>query len=198
MLNKIFMNKYFCAALVVAAFIFGIWFPFYNNDPLQVDGTVSILGERYPALFWVWALLSAAAFFIGIKYMYKKFACKSRLADALLIIAAAGMLAVALTLGQRGNHLLTVIHWLGAIIFALANGVALLLFFVRGMKIAKSFRVTGAVVAVVIAGMVVWLCTVGKSGLLEALPMEFMFILIFIADFTNIYPSFEKEKINIK
>ena len=84
------------------------------------------------------------------------------------------------------------LHWIGAIGFIALNGAALLLFFLHHFKTHISYKITSFAVAGMLLAMLVILLTVGKSGLLELVPMWIAMILLFLVNFTEIYPVTEQ------
>ena len=66
-------NKTMSMVVLAMALVYNVIFGFIRN-PAETDNTLSWLGYDYPHGFLMWGVLTAAAFFLNIIYLYKKFA----------------------------------------------------------------------------------------------------------------------------
>lgn len=187
---SIIENKKVCVSLLFAALIYNIIFGCLRN-PLGEDNTISWIGFDHPVGFILWGGLTAAALFFNISFAYRKFNYGGKLGAAALYIAPFMAASLVFVNDWGPEH---VIHWIGAIGFIALNGAALLLMLLHNFKNHTSFKVTTGFVALMLLGMLVVLLTVGKSGILELVPLWLALILLFVINFTNLYPTFDKPK----
>lgn len=177
-------SKALCVSLLLMALVFNVIFGCLRN-PLGEDNTISWIGYDHPFGFIVWGTLTAAAFYVSISRIYRRYNYSGKLGTAALHIAPF-MAATFVFINDWGwEH---VIHWIGAIGFIALNGAALLLFFLHNFKKHVSYKITTFAVAVMLLAMLVILLTIGKSGLLELVPIWISMILLILINTTDIYP----------
>lgn len=177
-------SKALCVSLLLMALVFNVIFGCLRN-PLGEDNTISWIGYDHPFGFIVWGTLTAAAFYVSISRIYRRYNYSGKLGTVALHIAPF-MAATFVFINDWGwEH---VIHWIGAIGFIALNGAALLLFFLRNFKKHISYKITTFAVAAMLLAMLVILLTIGKSGLLELVPIWISMILLILINTTDIYP----------
>lgn len=177
-------SKALCVTLLSMALVFNVIFGCLRN-PLGEDNTISWIGYDHPFGFIVWGTLTAAAFYLSIMRIYRKYNYKGKIGTAVLHIAPF-MAATFVFINDWGwEH---VIHWIGAIGFIALNGAALLLFFLHNFKKHISYKITTFAVAAMLLAMLVILLTVGKSGLLELIPIWICIALLLLINTTDVYP----------
>ena len=177
-------SKALCVSLLLMALVFNVIFGCLRN-PLGEDNTISWIGYDHPFGFIVWGTLTAAAFYVSISRIYRRYNYSGKLGTAALHIAPF-MAATFVFINDWGwEH---VIHWIGAIGFIALNGAALLLFFLHNFKKHISYKITTFAVAALLLAMLVILLTIGKSGLLELVPIWISMILLILINTTDIYP----------
>lgn len=177
-------SKALCVSLLLMALVFNVIFGCLRN-PLGEDNTISWIGYDHPFGFIVWGTLTAAAFYVSISRIYRRYNYSGKLGTAALHIAPF-MAATFVFINDWGwEH---VIHWIGAIGFIALNGAALLLFFLHNFKKHVSYKTTTFAVAAMLLAMLVILLTIGKSGLLELVPIWISMILLILINTTDIYP----------
>lgn len=177
-------SKALCVSLLLMALVFNVIFGCLRN-PLGEDNTISWIGYDHPFGFIVWGTLTAAAFYVSISRIYRRYNYSGKLGTAALHIAPF-MAATFVFINDWGwEH---VIHWIGAIGFIALNGAALLLFFLHNFKKHISYKITTFAVAAILLAMLVILLTIGKSGLLELVPIWISMILLILINTTDIYP----------
>ncbi len=177
-------SKALCVSLLLMALVFNVIFGCLRN-PLGEDNTISWIGYDHPFGFIVWGTLTAAAFYVSISRIYRRYNYSGKLGTAALHIAPF-MAATFVFINDWGwEH---VIHWIGAIGFIALNGAALLLFFLHNFKKHISYKITTFAVAAMLLAMLVILLTIGKSGLLELVPIWISMILLILINTTDIYP----------
>lgn len=180
-------NRTLCMAVLIMALIYNVIFGCVRN-PLGEDNTISWIGYDHPYGFLLWGALTAAAFYLNILYVYRKYGYTGKIGTFALNLAPFMGITVIFINDWGWEH---VIHWIGAIGFIALNGAALLLFFLHNFKKHISYKLTTFAVALMLLGMLVILLTVGKSGLLELIPIWLALILLFLINFTGLYPVIE-------
>ena len=178
-------NKTLTMIVLVMAFIYNVVFGFLR-DPAGTDNTLSWLGYDYPHGFLLWGALTAAAYFLNLLYLYTKFGCKNRtgagMAYTALLIAP-----VVVFINDWGWE--QWVHLVATILFVACNALSMLLFFFgRARRKNKRFLALGVLGVLVIAGMLVVQFTLGKSGLMELVPLWFGMGVLFLANFTPFLP----------
>lgn len=183
-------NRKVLVAVLFMALIFNVIFGCLRN-PLGEDNTISWIGYDHPIGFLFWGTVTGSAFFLNILHIYRKHGYNGKIGTVALY-AAPFMACSFVFINDWGwEH---VVHWIGAIGFIALNGAALLLFLLHNFKKHISYKLTTFGVALMLLAMLVILLTVGKSGLLELIPIWIALILLFLINCTNIYPVIDKEE----
>lgn len=185
------------AILLVAGCVFVVVYGFLGEEPFinKVKYvTASMIGLEFPWLFRVWGVLGSASVFVNTLYCYRKYGYNSR---AGLIAGSIGAFAIFITINcpSVGSDPAPYFprprmigHWAGALIFAVGCAAPVVIFL---FSTAKRFKGRFAATAVVFVGlllvMLVLLITVGKSAIIENIPMVAAYILLFLFNFTHIY-----------
>lgn len=200
-MNKI-LNKPFCLSMLVAGFAYGLALPFFwGNNPASELGTLSLLCEDRKGWFWLWGILVIGGIIINTQYMYKKFNYKSRFLNVLCVLAFISICLVALTLGHSiaDWNPKRVLHWIATGLFIALCMAVVVLFFVFNLKKYKGFGIlTGCTVAILLTFAVIFI-GVGKSALMEMIPIALLQIMLFVVNFTPIVkvtPVQEKTKVS--
>lgn len=183
------LSKTMCISTLICAFVYGLILPFcWGNDPTSPTGTLSVLCEDKQLFFWIWGILSAGSLTLNVQYLYKKFTVKNKFLDILCILSFLSMILVALTLG----HDITtwnpkrIIHWIATGAFVIFIIASIFLFFVIYIKKFNGFGIL-AVCSVSVLGVFLFMfLVIGKSGLMEIIPLALIEIFIFIVNFTPI------------
>ncbi len=189
-------NKPFCIGILACAFVYGLVLPFcWGNNPASEFGTLSLLCEtpERKIFFWVWGLLTAGGVACNLQYMYKKFDYKNKFLDVLCALSIVGVCCIALTLGHSiaDWNPKRILHWVATgvfIIFILAAGV---LFFIINIKKQKHFGALTASMFGIFATFLIIFIGVGKSALMEMIPVAMYEVLLFIVNFT---PAVKKQE----
>lgn len=193
-IRKIAANNYICIAFLAAAFVYGAVLPFcWGNNPLDPNGTLSLLCEDRKPFFWLWAVLTGGCFMFNVQHLYMKFKYKNRVLDALLILSVLGMFAISATLGHSLEdwNPKRIAHWAGTVMYIVCIAAAVLLFFLLNLKI-KGFKLLTGLVGLMILGLAVWFFVFGKSGLMEIVPILGVEILLFVVNFTPLVKASEQ------
>lgn len=181
-------NKSLCAALLSAALIYNIVFGCLRN-PLNPDNTISWIGFDHPYAFVGWAAITAAALFVNIAFMYRRYNYNGKIGTIALFASPFMAMTIVFCNDWGFEH---VIHWIAAITFIVFSGAALLLFFLHNFKKHKNYRIVTFGVAAMLLAMLVILLAVGKSGLLELIPIWLCLVLLFVINFTNFLPVLDE------
>ncbi len=186
MLKKI-CTKPFCIILLAAAFVYGLALPFFwGNDPSQPTGTLSLLCENRKAYFWLWGILMSGSINMNVQYMYKKFSYKSRTLDVICVLSFLSMCTVALTLGHSiaDWNPKRLLHWIATGMFIAFCALSVVLFFIQNIKNRKDFILPTACMAVILLTFAAIFVFVGKSALMEMIPLAMLQLLLFAVNFT--------------
>lgn len=185
------------AVLLITGCAFVIVYGFLGEEPF-IDKiryiTASMIGLEFPWLFRLWGVLGSASVFINTLYCYRKFGYDNR---AGIILGSIGAAAIYMTVNcpSVGVDAMAyfprprmIFHWGGALIFAF-GGALPVVFFLFGMakKHRGRFAVTAAVFVALLAVMLVLLFTVGKSAIIENIPMVTAYVLLGAFNFTRYY-----------
>ena len=185
-MNKV-LNKPFCLSILVAGFVYGLALPFFwGNNPASELGTLSLLCEDRKLWFWAWGILVIGGINVNTQYMYKKFSYKSRFMDVLCVLSFISICLVALTLGHSiaDWNPKRVLHWIATGLFIALCMASVGLFFIFNRKKYKGFGIlTGCTVAILLTFAVIFI-GVGKSALMEMIPLAMMQVMLFVVNFT--------------
>ena len=176
--------------LLAAAFVYGLVLPFcWGNDPADTLGTLSILCEHRVGWFWIWAVLTGAAFALNIARACARYGCRTRLPDLFALLSLFGMLLTAATL----NHSIAdwnpkrVAHWIGAILYAAFLLAAFIVFSAVSVKRwPRMWLLLGGTIAVGIA-VLVRLLAFGRNGYMEIIPIALMELALGLLNYTNLF-----------
>lgn len=183
-------NKTLALVFLTMALVYNVIFGFIRN-PAGTDNTLSYLGYDYPHGFLLWGVLTAAALFLNIIFMYKKFGYNGKTGTVFAICAVFFMPGVVFINDWGWEQ---TAHLVVTLIFIALNSIAILLFFIHNYKNHIKYKITTYAIVLVLVGMLAVQFTVGKSGLLELVPLWFAMVLLFITNFTEFYPPFPAEK----
>lgn len=176
-----------CIAVLGAAFVYGLALPFFwGNNPASELGTLSLLCEDRKAWFWLWGILSSGGIVLNTQYMYNKFSMKSRFLDFLCALSFIGVCLVALTLGHSIEdwNPKRIAHWVATGFFIIATVASIALFFIINRKKHRKFDMLAACTFLILGTFIVIFVVVGKSALMEMIPLALLEIFIFAVNFT--------------
>lgn len=199
--------KYFCMAGAVIGCVFVVWYGFLSAPNKQGEIadfsdkikyiTASMIGLMHPWLFRAWGVIAAATVFSNTMYCYRKYGFNSRVG---IIMGSLGSAAIYLTIncpsmGDEDKDFSIPrcsVHWAGALLFAVCCAAPLVIFLFSKAKREKGRFLFGLVFFVgLLLVMLVLLITVGKSAIIENIPMVAAYILLFALNFTGF---FERKK----
>ena len=156
--------------------------------------TASMIGLVWPWLFKLWGILGGATLFSNTMYAYRKYDFESKTG---VILGSIGAAAIYMTIncpsfGETKDFSVPrcLAHWSGALLFAVCIAAPLVIFLFRKAKEEKGkFLWTLIVVVALLATMVVLLITVGKSAMIENIPMIAGYILVYLLNFTHFFDT---------
>ncbi len=199
--------KYFCMAGAVIGCVFVVWYGFLSAPNKQGEIadfsdkikyiTASMIGLMHPWLFRAWGVIAAATVFSNTMYCYRKYGFNSRVG---IIMGSLGSAAIYLTIncpsmGDEDKDFSIPrcsVHWAGALLFAVCCAAPLVIFLFSKAKREKGRFLFGLIFFVgLLLVMLVLLITVGKSAIIENIPMVAAYILLFALNFTGF---FERKK----
>lgn len=188
------LSKPLCIGLLLCAFAYGLILPFcWGNDPTSEYGTLSILCEDRKIFFWLWGLLVSGSCILNTQYMYKKFDYKNKFLDTLCVLSFISMVCVALTLNHPVDSWNTkrIIHWIATGLFIALIVASIALFFLFNIKKYKRFSLFTICIFLILATFLFMFLVMGKSALMEIIPLAMLQVLLFIVNFT---PAGKPEK----
>lgn len=199
--------KYFCMAGAVIGCVFVVWYGFLSAPNKQGEIadfsdkikyiTASMIGLMHPWLFRAWGVIAAATVFSNTMYCYRKYGFNSRVG---IIMGSLGSAAIYLTIncpsmGDDDKDFSIPrcsVHWAGALLFAVCCAAPLVIFLFSKARREKGRFLFGLIFFVsLLLVMLVLLITVGKSAIIENIPMVAAYILLFALNFTGF---FERKK----
>ncbi len=187
MSSKKFNVKPFCIGILMCAFVYGLVLPFCRgNNPASEFGTLSLLCEDRKIYFWLWGILTAGSIVLNAQYMYNKFNMKSRFFDVLCVLSLVSVSLVALTLGHSIEdwNPKRIAHCVATGCFIVFTVALLALFFIFNRKKHPKFNILTLCTLLIFASFVVIFAVVGKSALMEMIPIALIEIFLFAVNFT--------------
>lgn len=194
--------KAICLFMCVFGCVYITWYGFF--DFIKEDGTqaafsdkvryitASMIGLEYPWHFRGWGVIASASIFMNTMYAYRRYDYNSKTG---VILGSLGSAAIYMTIncpsigeGKDFSDPRCLAHWVGALGFAVLCAAPLIIFLFSKAKREKG-RFLAALIffAAVLAVMLVLLITVGKSAIIENIPMVVAYVLLFILNFTDVF-----------
>ncbi len=181
------LNKGICLIVLLCAFVYGLILPFmWGNNPASETGTLSLLCENRKLYFWLWGALTSGGIFINTQYMYGRFAIKSRFLTVLGALGVASMALVALTLGHSIEdwNPKRIAHWVATGCFIAFTVASIALFFILNRKKHPKFDLLTVCTFLIFASFVLIFAFVGKSALMEMIPLALIEMFLLAVNFT--------------
>ena len=194
--------KSFCIGALLCAFVYGLALPFFwGNNPASELGTLSLLcetAERKP-YFWLWGILTSGSILLNTGYMYNKFGIRSKFLNILGVLGFVCMALVALTLGHSIEdwNPKRIAHWVATGAFIVFTIASVALFFIINRKKHPKFNMLTACTFLILGTFVVIFAVVGKSALMEMIPLALIEIFLFAVNFTP-WVKVQKEEAVVK
>ena len=176
--------KIFCLFGVIFGCVYVTWYGFFGDQPFIEKVkfiTASMIGLDFPWHFRGWGVIASATVFSNTLYAYRKFGYHSRVG---VILGSIGSAAIYVT-----------INCPGALLFAFCCAAPMVLLLINKARELKGRFLVGLIVfCAILLTMLVLLLTVGKSAIIENIPMQAAYVLLFLLNFTNIFPVKKAEK----
>lgn len=182
-------SKPICISLLFFAFVYGLILPFcWGNDPTSEYGTLSILCEDHKIWFWLWGMVTSGSFVLNTQYMFKKYEYKNKFLYALCIMGLVSMACVAITLGHPVDswNAQRIIHWVATGLFIAFTLAPISLFFIFNIKKFKRFGIFTVCSFIILATFLLIFGIMGKSAIMEMVPLAMFEILLFVVNFTPV------------
>ena len=187
--------KIFCLFGVIFGCVYVTWYGFF--------GDASMIGLDFPWHFRGWGVIASATVFTNTLYAYRKFGYHSR---AGVILGSIGSAAIYVTINcpSMGEEIhldsaRCMAHWTGALLFAFCCAAPMVLLLINKARELKGRFMVGLIVfCAILLTMLVLLLTVGKSAIIENIPMQAAYVLLFLLNFTNVFPVKKAEKAEAK
>ncbi len=195
MLKKIILSPKMCIGVLFSAFVYGLVLPFmWGNNPALPTGTLSLLCEDRKLWFLLWGVLMSGSVIMNTQYLYKKYEYKNRFLNALCVLAFISMIGVTVTLGHSIEdwNLKRIIHWVMTGMFIVFTLLPIALFFILNIKNRKEFIFPTVCVFAIFLTFVAIFVLVGKSALMEMIPLALLQIFLFYVNFVKKVPKDEK------
>ncbi len=179
--------KSLCIGTLFCAFVYGLALPFFwGNNPASELGTLSLLCENRKIYFWLWGILTSGGIFINTQYMYNKFGIKSKFLTALGALGFVSICAVALTLGHSIEdwNPKRLAHWIATGAFIAFTVASIALYFIINRKKHPKFDLLTVCTFLILGTFVVIFAVVGKSALMEMIPLALIEVFLFAVNFT--------------
>jgi len=194
-------DKRFLGGLLIAGFAYATFFCCLAN-PLLEDNTASIVGLRYPKLFFAWQVLTGAALAFNLLAMYHTYRCPKPLRTLGKGAVWTALFCQPFMYFVHGDIIdgevvfsdaTKSVHWFFSILFMVAVFASMALLFLHARGLVKRFNVLFIFVSVVVVLMLLVFFTIGKSGLFEAIPLWTVYVLLFLINCTKAFAPPEKQ-----
>lgn len=187
--------KAFCLVGIIFGCVYVTWYGFFGDQPFieKVKTiTASMIGLDFPWHFRGWGVFASMTIFTNTMFAYRRYNYNSKLG---VILGSIGSAAIFVTINcpSMGEEMhldspRCMAHWAGALIFAFCCAAPMvILLFSKARKEKGAFLAAFIIFCVILATMLVLLITVGKSAIIENIPMQAAYILLFLLNFTNIF-----------
>lgn len=187
--------KDFCLVGIIFGCVYVTWYGFFGDQPFieKVKTiTASMIGLDFPWHFRGWGVFASMTIFTNTMFAYRRYNYNSKLG---VILGSIGSAAIFVTINcpSMGEEMhldspRCMAHWAGALIFAFCCAAPMvILLFSKARKEKGAFLAAFIIFCAILATMLVLLITVGKSAIIENIPMQAAYILLFLLNFTNIF-----------
>lgn len=183
-------NKLFNLISLIAGCAFITYYGFLM-DPIKF--TASMMGLYYPWLFKLWCVFSGISVFTNTLYMYRKNDYMNRTGILLASVGCAALF-VTVNIPSAGEDIVPTLqcigHWTSAFVFAVFGAAGIVVFLVHQcLQKNKRYIIMTAVFVGILLLMLILLVVVGKSALIENLPMWAAYLVLFLVNFTSLFDS---------
>ncbi len=192
------LSKPICVTFLFLAFVYGLVLPFmWGNNPASELGTLSLLCEDRKGWFWLWGILTSGSLIMSTQYMYKSYKIKNKWLDSMCVAGFVSMCLIALTLGHSIEdwNPKRIAHWVATGVFIVFTMAPIALFFILYRKRFEYFNIFTVCTFIILGTFIVIFAFVGKSALMEMIPIALMEVFMFIVNFTPLVKKKEKDLI---
>lgn len=202
MKKNFFISKPFCIGFLAVAFVYGLILPFcWGNNPASELGTLSLLCEDpdKKIFFWLWGILTSGSIIANTQLLYSKYNIKSKVSNFFCLLSFIGVCVVALTLGHSIENWnpKRIAHWVATGLFIAFTVIPLLFPFIKLRQENKNFIIFAVCTVMILMSFIVIFVFVGKSALMEMIPIALIEIFLFAVNFTKLFRN-DKESVNSK
>ena len=185
-------DKRFLGALLAVTFAYVTFFTFLRN-PLLEENTSSLIGLRYPKMFFLWQLLVGLALMYGTLALYHAYDCPKPLRTIGKAVAWTGppcqVIIYFVHAEIAGEEILypgatKPVHWAATVVFILGVLAGVGIAFFHARRRVRRFSILLGAIGIAAAAMLIVFFTIGKSGLFESIPLWAMLIMLFLAHCT--------------
>lgn len=179
--------KITCIISIAVAFVYGLVLPFcWGNNPASELGTLSLLCENRKIYFWLWGILTSGSIILNTQLMYRKYNYKNKFFNVLCVLGFLSVCTVALTLGHSiaDWNPKRIAHWVATGLFIAFTLAPIVFFFIVNIRKQKHFGLFTAISFLILATFLVIFAVVGKSSLMEMVPIAMMEVFLFVINFT--------------
>lgn len=188
---------------LVAGWLFFFFYSFVRNP---IHYTISMTGLDYPLGFGVTCALISVGLALGFILAFKRSGCKNVLAYFLGVIGSLVLLVCVFAPTTHSGDGLDPVHSVAAVAFFLMTMAAVVLFCFFKRKIHKAYLPLSAsmLVILIMTLVVAYIMNIlldqryGRTGLVEVIPLQFMFGFLFVENYTTLLHSKESEKLSAK
>lgn len=196
-----------CLVSLIFGCIYIVWYGFFDfpdesNQPVDFMAkvkyvTASMIGLEFPWHFRGWGVFASASVFMNTMYAFRKFNYDTKVSKLCVTLCSIGSAAIYVTIncpswGMEKDWSVArcVGHWAGAVVFAAACAIPIVIFLLAKAKAEKG-RFLGAAIAFGIVLLFLGGFTVAgfKSATIENIPMVAAYVLLFVLNFTNFFPE---------
>ncbi|MDR2686670.1 MAG: hypothetical protein LBB75_02880 [Oscillospiraceae bacterium] len=185
-------DKRFLGALLAVTFAYVTFFTFLRN-PLLEENTASLLGLRYPGLFFLWQMLVGLALMCGTLAVYHAYGCPKPLRTIGKAFAWIGPPCQAIIYFVHGEiveeefvypGITYPVHFTASIVLIVAILFSVGIAFFLARRRARRFNALLGAIGAVAAAMLAIFFTIGKSGLFESAPLLAVLLMLFLVHCT--------------
>lgn len=182
-LKRLAKNELVCLSSIIVSLIYSVYYMGLRN-PLEYS--LSEIGRTYTALFIVWSLLVATAFFLNVNRLYERTGFKSKLGKGLMY---AGLIFLVLTFVnmKKDPIIFYHIHVVTAILFSVLSFASAAICLVSVAKKSKVYLITTIVLFSIVFIDIIFLIIYKQMALFESVPLISTYIVLIFTNFTSTF-----------
>ncbi|MCD7873218.1 MAG: hypothetical protein LUG21_08035 [Clostridiales bacterium] len=167
--------KYLILSLSCAAILYTLWYMHFGNLT-DNNGALSKTGLEHPVLFSLWGILTYAAIYSNILYLYKILLRKYKFQ---YYMAAAALFGIILTVSCRFDISFKVeyyFHCGGSLGFSIITGVCVFLLYLNNFNRCDLFKAFTILTGLILIADLIFLIIYKQNALIETVPVIFALI----------------------